>query len=701
MTETNLLYPATPANVPAAITQPSAAFKKEVSGVMGSIVLFFVVYLLLLILSVFLVIGCVYAGFFIITHIGHWIGILAGIGLIGLGIMVFIFLVKFLFAVNRFDRTHSVEITESEQPELFAFIRQLTIDTQTAFPKRIYLSPDVNACVFYDSGFWSMFLPIKKNLQIGLGLVNAVNISEFKAVMAHEFGHFSQRSMKLGSFVYNVNKVIYNMLYENKGYSNFLGGWAEISNVFALFANITVKIAQGIQWILRQVYKVINKNYMSLSRQMEFHADAVAASVSGSNSLVTALRRVELANAGYSIALQKCDDLFKEKKVSSNIYHNHKTVLKHLANEFSLKEEHGLPVVTDDFLLTNNTARVNFKDQWASHPTNEDREKHLIELAIPAEIVTESAWKLFRNNEQLQSMLTKKVYEHLTIDKETEMIDNHVFETRLEHDTVKYNLPETYKGFYDNRQIDILTDEELATLTGTDENINFEDIFSTENASLTKKIKSAAADIEVLKAIEQKNIDAKTFDFDGIKYKAAEATAIAEQLENEVKQLQQELQHLDKKAIGFFFSKAKKKNDETFTGQQAAYKEYFELRRKADAYLEWMNKMLGELGPIFSGQTIPVEQINRMISDHKSNGEAVFKKKLQEWLTIGVYEDDPEGKKRIEKFINSNYEYFNGNSFFDTELAELNQICNESWVAVNDYLFLKFKTILESQLKLV
>jgi Zn-dependent protease with chaperone function len=37
-----------------------------------------------------------------------------------------------------------------------------------------------------------MFLPIKKNLQIGLGLVNSLNVSEFKAVMAHEFGHFTQ-----------------------------------------------------------------------------------------------------------------------------------------------------------------------------------------------------------------------------------------------------------------------------------------------------------------------------------------------------------------------------------------------------------------------------------------------------------------------------------------------------------------------------
>ena len=51
-----LFYPASPVNVSATITTPSAAFKKEVSKVMGSVVLFFVVYLLLILLSVLLAI---------------------------------------------------------------------------------------------------------------------------------------------------------------------------------------------------------------------------------------------------------------------------------------------------------------------------------------------------------------------------------------------------------------------------------------------------------------------------------------------------------------------------------------------------------------------------------------------------------------------------------------------------------------------
>lgn len=701
MSERGFLYPANPVGVSPSITQPSAAFKKEVGGVMGSIVIFFIVYLLLFLLSIALIIGCVYAGIAIIIHLTSFIGIVAGIGLIGLGIMVFIFLVKFLFAVSRFDRSNSIEIFEAEQPELFGFIRQVTKDTHTPFPKKIYLSPDVNACVFYDSSFWSMFLPIRKNLQIGLGLVNSISVSEFKAVMAHEFGHFSQRSMKLGSFVYNVNKIIHNMLFENTSYSNVLGSWASVSDVFAFFANITARIAQGIQWVLRQMYGVINKSYMSLSREMEFHADAVAASISGSKSLITALRRIELADAGYNIALQKCDDLFKEKMISNNIYQNHKTVLKHLADEYKLTEEHDLPIVTAEFISSNNTSRVNFKDQWASHPSTEDREKHLLQLSVDAEIVGEPAWVLFRDKEGLQLQLTEKVYENARIDKkDIVVVGNSEFEAKLHGDIKQFRLPEEYKGFYDGRLIEVPAEEdEKKVLSAIADIATFEEIFSTENSALHKKIKSATADLEMLKAIAEKNIQAKTFDFDGNKYKSDEASSVAEIIEKELKQQQEELKTIDKKAISFFMNKAQGKGAKEEL--EVKYKDYFNFRRKADNYLAQMNKMLESMGPVYAGQTIPIEQINGMINTLKETHEPGWKKLLEEWLSSGVYNDNSKEKEKIQKFIDSNYVYFNGASFFETELAELNELCNTSWNAVNTWLFNRFKSILEKQLALV
>jgi len=685
-----MVYPPTPVNVPASITQPSAGFKKEVGGVLTTIILFFIVYLLMFLLAIGLVAACLYGGFAIITNLTSIYGILAGIGVAGVGVMVFIFLVKFLFAVSRFDDSQSVQITEEQQPVLFAFIRQVTIDTQTPFPKKIYLSPDVNASVFYNSSFWSMFLPVKKNLQIGLGLVNAVNVSEFKAVMAHEFGHFSQRSMKLGSFVYNVNMIIHNLLFQNNSYSNFLSGWASVSEIFAIFARITAGIAQGIQWVLRKMYGVVNKSYMRLSREMEFHADAVAASVSGSEPLITALRRLELADSGYALTLEKCTDLFRDKKVSANVYTNQLSVITRLAQEFKLKIEHGLPQISDEFLENHNRSRVNYKDQWASHPTTADREANLRQIGVEAAIITDSAWVLFTEKEYWQAELTRKIYSSVAPGEDTQLIHNDEFEKKLDNDRHRFSFPDLYKGFYDNRMIAPLTDEEVDKLFSVQHSAT--ELLTPENTGLPQRIAAAKNDIEVLKAITQKNIQVKSFDFDGAKYPAKESATILTRLEEEVKQQEEQLKELDKQLIASFIAR-----DNSLA---EAYKYYFEKRRQADQYLEKINALLEGMAPVFSGQTIPIPQINSMIGTLKEVNEPALKKNLQEWVDRGVYDQEEAGKQKAEKFLTSSYEYFSGTSFFDNELGELHSVCHESWAATQNWLFLQFKTILEKQVVL-
>jgi len=193
----NNLYPPGPPGITPDQLAISPAFRKKVTAVAGSIFLFLIVYLLLVAAALVLAIACCSFGLMLILRLTSFLPIIIGLGLIGVGVSVVVFLFKFLFAVTKDVNDQRIEITEAEHPRLFDFIRQLTEETRTPFPKKIFLSPDVNAGVFYNSSFWSMFFPVRKNLEIGLGLVNVVNISEFKAVMAHEFGHFSQKSMKL------------------------------------------------------------------------------------------------------------------------------------------------------------------------------------------------------------------------------------------------------------------------------------------------------------------------------------------------------------------------------------------------------------------------------------------------------------------------------------------------------------------------
>src|ERR1700753_3323520 len=402
--------------------------KKQVYKVIGSIALFMIVYLALVLSATLLAILFGWVGVQIILSLHNFIGLLFGLGLMAVGVSVLVFLVKFIFTVAKDENSQRIAVTEDQQPRLFAFIRELTTATGTRFPKKIYFSPDVNACVFYNSSFWSMFLPIRKNLEIGLGLVNSVNVSEFKAVMAHEFGHFSQRSMKLGSFTYNVNRVIHNMLYENKGYSNFLNAWGKLHWGTALFAKLTARIAQGIQWILRGMYGFINKNYMGLSREMEFHADAVSAGVAGGNNLVSALSRIEIAGSCYNTALSEANARVKQNKISRNIFSNQLSIFRQVAVEYDLPLTQGLPDISYHFVHSFSRSRINFRNQWASHPTLEERKDHLDKLGLEIPADQSSAWILFEKAETLQEKATANLYSTVKFEGLTEYYDGLEFE---------------------------------------------------------------------------------------------------------------------------------------------------------------------------------------------------------------------------------------------------------------------------------
>src|SRR5262249_31671925 len=190
---------------------------------------------------------------------------------------------KGLFKHQRVDRSLYVEVKENDQPELFGFIRQLARDTQAPFPRRIYLSPEVNAAVFYDSSLLSLVLPVRKNLLIGLGLVNSLPLVELKAVLAHEFGHFSQSSMKVGSYVYMANRIIADMVYGRDKWDEVLAQWRALDLRIGIFGWALSAVVWALRAVLGGVFRLINFTHLALSRQMELNADLVAVSVTGSD----------------------------------------------------------------------------------------------------------------------------------------------------------------------------------------------------------------------------------------------------------------------------------------------------------------------------------------------------------------------------------------------------------------------------------
>ncbi|GAA3559427.1 M48 family metallopeptidase [Snuella lapsa] len=155
-------------------------FKKQTTKAIVSIIFFAITYLLIFLTVCGLTALCVYGGIMLIASKPMFFTLALGIGMASFGGLILIFLLKFIFKSHKIDRTHLLEITRQEEPQLFKLIEDIVNEVGTKFPKKVYLSTEVNASVFYDSSFWSMFFPVKKNLLIGLGLVNTISQSELK-----------------------------------------------------------------------------------------------------------------------------------------------------------------------------------------------------------------------------------------------------------------------------------------------------------------------------------------------------------------------------------------------------------------------------------------------------------------------------------------------------------------------------------------
>lgn len=644
-------YPATPSQVDLKVTEPSSDFKKEALKVMGSILLFMLVYVLLIALAIGLAILAGYGGIALILLRPSLITLVLGLGLAGLGIMVLFFLVKFLFTQNKVDRSHLIEVSRQQQPDLFAFIERLTKDIGAPFPKRIYFSSDVNASVFYDSGFWSMFLPIRKNLQIGLGLVNTLTLSEFKAVLAHEFGHFSQRSMKLGSYVYNVNQVIFNMLYDNQGYGKALESWGNVNGYFAFFATITVGIVKGIQWLLQQMYGIINKTYMSLSRQMEFHADAVAASAAGSRQLASALLKLDMANATQQKLYQTYNNWLSDNVKAVNMFPHHREVMKQFAQEYHLPLVNGLPTVDENAAKRLASSRVVVNDQWASHPSTEDRVHQLNQLNIVAENANDPAWVIFHQPEQVQENMTEFVYQSVTLKGLPVLLDEDAFRQRYLAETSMYTYPEIYKGYFNNRPItEINPDQPQVRDAG-----RLAEILTEETLQLPKKLEVLTNDIATVESITENNSGINTFDFDSHRYKQHQAKEILQQLKDEKEQLTAALAYADKRIFALAYHAAEQR------GQVEKWKEEFRswltCEQQATETFAFYSEIMSIIEPVYQDQVTidDAQTVHNKLRLNEPKGKDWIRKLLQQSDALPVNEDE---KKLLQEFTDSEWTYF-------------------------------------------
>ncbi len=666
---------------------------------------FLFIYLLLISLSFALTIGFGFAGIGVIAMRPSFFTLFLGIGLASIGGLVFFFLIKFIFKRVKVDRSDMIEIKENEEPRLFALIRELTREVGTDFPKKIYLTRDVNAAVFYDSSFWSMFFPTKKNLQIGLGLVNAVTETELKAVLAHEFGHFSQKTLKVGSYVYNVNKVIYNMLYDNDSYSNLVQRWSNFSWVFAICAWIGITIITGIQWILQKMYGIVNVRYMELSREMEFEADQIAASVVGSKPLVDSLLRLQLASDALQSLINFYQEQIAKEEIAENIYPQHHYLMNYLAKESHLDIQNNLPVVTKESLNKFDRSKVVIENQWESHPSTADRVQHLEDLGFDAEPSLDTAWSIFDNAQKWQDKFTKDIFADVKFSQTPKLLSLENFKEEYSTYKQKYSFDERYNDFYNSKDISEFNMERIIDRINSNsskilitENTELEDIFNEKNTELIRKQQGLENDCLILEAIIDKQIKLKTFDFEGIKYPVKHAPLILQELQDEAQANKKLIQQNEENAFIYFYKKAQANNNDAILKE--LYENYFERHQiKKDDKL--LHKALLEKSQ-FIGQQLEIHEIEEHMA-HLRFEERKMRSRLKEIVEkephlLDVY--TAQNKKQLEDYLSQEWIYFDHNHYYETPLGLLFAAYSFYYELFNQSLFLNKKNLLERQLLL-
>jgi Zn-dependent protease with chaperone function len=158
------------------------------------------------------------------------------------------------------------KLDPDDQPDLFQVVRSVAAKTGQEMPRDVYLVGDVNAWVAQRGGV--MGIGSRRVMGIGLALLQLVSVSELRAVLAHEFGHFDGGDTKLGPWIYKTRTAI--------------------GRTLASLARHNRLLVKPFHWYGKLFLRITH----AVSRRQELAADSLACRVEGVRPLVGGLRAI-------------------------------------------------------------------------------------------------------------------------------------------------------------------------------------------------------------------------------------------------------------------------------------------------------------------------------------------------------------------------------------------------------------------------
>jgi heat shock protein HtpX len=180
-----------------------------------------------------------------------------------------------------------VRIDLSEQRRLAQEVEAIAGALGEPMPAEVYLIPDVNAFVAQRGGF--LGAGSRRVMGLGLPLMQVLTLSQFRAVLAHEFAHFYSGDTRLGPWVFKTRSAmarVINSLGQPSAFLRFLGR-------FGIVALAHTLVIEG----LVAYWKLFMRVTQLISRRQEYRSDELACYIAGSDALIEGLQGVNKASA--------------------------------------------------------------------------------------------------------------------------------------------------------------------------------------------------------------------------------------------------------------------------------------------------------------------------------------------------------------------------------------------------------------------
>src|SRR5690606_29747396 len=348
---------------------------------------------------------------------------------------------------------------------------------------------------------------------------------------------------------------------------------------------------------------------------------------------------------------------------SENIFKDQLFAFHYFAQENKLEIKNNLPQITDNVLNKFNKSRLVIKDQWASHPSVEDRIARLEKTGLISEnIDNRTANSLFSNIEKTHLEFTQKLFQKVVYTSEASTLSFEDFQEKFNKDMVDNSFPKLYNGYYNNKNPMFF---DVETINNSTQEIKLENLFSDEMINLVYTTISIQNDLDSIKQIANKTWNIKTFDYDGIKYKRKNSQELIKKLESELESFNQQILQNDIRIFQFFSNcESQIKYPSLLAGYYKIFFKYDKIYdRKYDIYIQLLNQLQ------FINVVTPYEQITANFKRIESYEEDL-KRNIKEFLDSSDYESEisKEMRENFEQYLSRYLAYFDENQYNDHNL---------------------------------